>query len=84
MVENIFTIPDAHREMEIGSSPLWFSLIDAYATKDNNRSLKFVASRSMKRNLTLIDKNNKAFVSLAFDDNCVIVNNRYELFRMDG
>lgn len=82
-VDDVFSIPCPNREIQIGHIPLWFAPIDAFVAHNKELALDFTSSRSMKRSLTIVNKHNTALVSLVFDDNVIIVNNRYELY-LDG
>lgn len=72
------SVCDVHREVETGSVAKWLSTIDAFVSKLNDRSLIFTG-RPMNRNVTIVDKNGKAVVSLAFHTKVLIVNGRYEI-----
>lgn len=80
-IEDLFTVHDVNRELEIRDVPMWLSLIESYVARDSDRSLVISGSRPMTRQLVILDKNDTAVVSFVHDENCLVVNGRYNVYQ---
>lgn len=78
-VTEVFTAQDVSNNIEIGNVPLWLSTTDTFVAKTGPRSLSFATSRPMKRNITIVNKNNEPVLSLVFFQKMLTVNQRFEL-----
>lgn len=81
-VSDTFCILDHGREIVIGTNLLWIYNIGAYVQKEN-RTLKFLTTWSMKRNLTIVNANDEPVLSIVDKSTNVNVNGRFEM-KEDG
>lgn len=82
-VDEVISVIDGNNKIDIGNIPLWLSTIDVFVSKNSAYSLKFCSARQKKKNITIVNKENKPVISLLFDDNHIIVNSRY-IIRKNG
>lgn len=82
-IEDEYFVMDGQRPVPIGKNQLWLSAIDSFISKSGANTLNISTSRSTKKSIVILDKDEKPTVSIVFDFDTIVVNSRY-ILRSNG